>query len=271
MYIRGIGMKKTVTFIVKATNNKNKILRCMASISRQKNDNYRVIALCSSEGAKKQIEKNYPDFMIIDIENAAAFTEKLGEAFSLVDTEYAMLVNYDEVLAPNAVNVILSKKKDVVVFGGAVLKNSRFVPRYSYPDGFTLAGYMKSGFSVWNNAIRTSIIKNNSLSLDALDYCTQAMFLLRSYFHAESFSVTDEVIAYREKQTAKTAITFGEFFENRKELESILKNFSERGMLDEKEQIVSDFVLAQLGEVYRESSFFKRMKKKRLIKKMLGI
>ena len=268
MYIRGIGMKKTVTFIVKATNNKNKILRCMASISRQKNENYRVIALCSSEGVKKQIKKSYPDFMVIDIENAAAFTEKLGEAFSLVDTEYAMLVNYDEVLAPNAVNVILSKKKDVVVFNGSVLKNSRFVPRYSYPDGFTLAGYMKSGFSVWNNAIRTSIIKNNSLSLDALDYCTQAMFLLRCYFHADSFSVTDEVIAYREIQTAKTA---GEFFENRKELESILKNFSERGMIDEKEQIVSDFALAQLVEVYRESSFFKRMKKKRLIKKMLGI
>ena len=261
-------MKKTVTFIVKATNNKNKILRCMASISRQKNENYRVIALCSSEGVKKQIKKSYPDFMVIDIENAAAFTEKLGEAFSLVDTEYAMLVNYDEVLAPNAVNVILSKKKDVVVFNGSVLKNSRFVPRYSYPDGFTLAGYMKSGFSVWNNAIRTSIIKNNSLSLDALDYCTQAMFLLRCYFHADSFSVTDEVIAYREIQTAKTA---GEFFENRKELESILKNFSERGMIDEKEQIVSDFALAQLVEVYRESSFFKRMKKKRLIKKMLGI
>lgn len=243
----------------------------MASIGRQNNENYRVIALCSSEGAKKQIEKNYPSFKIIEIENAAAFLEKLKEAFSLVETEYVALVNYDEILAPNAVDVILSKKKDAVVFGGSVLKNSRFVPRYSQPGGLTLAGYMKNGFSVWNNAIKTAIIRNNSLSLNSLSYCEQAMFLLRCYYHARSFYVTEEVIAYREKQTPKAAITFDEFCENRNELEKILKSFSKRGMIEEKEQIVFDFALSQLGEAYREGSFFKRMKKKRLIKKMLQI
>lgn len=264
-------MKKAVTFIVKATNNKNKILRCMASIDRQCNENYKVIALCSSEGAKKQIEKKYPDYRIIEIENAVAFVDRLDEAIAAVDTEYVAFVNYDEILAPNAVDEILSGKKDVVLFNVSYLKNSKFVPRYSDSGNFSLAVYMKSGFSLWNNAIKTKVIKGNSLSLGSLDYCNQAMFLLKCYSYAESFFVTDKVIAYRESPTKKSKITFEQFCENRKELEAVLKSFTQKGMLDEKEQIVSDFVLVQLSEMYREESFFERARKKRLIIKMIGI
>lgn len=264
-------MKKAVTFIVKATNNKNKILRCMASISRQNNENYKVIALCSSEGAKKQIEMKYPQFRIVEIENAAAFTANVAAAFETVDTKYCALVNYDEVLAPNAVDVILSGKSDIVIFNVSVLKNSKFAPRYSVSGSFSLAEYMEGGFSVWNNAIRTDIIKSNALSLGSLDYCGQAMFLLKCYSFAESFNVTDKVIAYKENAVKKERITFEQFSENKKDLEQILRRFNREGMFDEKEQIVRDFALVQLGEMYREESFLKRMKKKRSIMRMIGI
>lgn len=264
-------MESAVTFIVKATNNKNKILRCMASIARQKNKNYKVIAICSSEGARKQIEKKYPDVLILEIENAAAFAERVDEALALVQTEYFAAVNFDEVLAPNAVNVILSSKKDIVLFNTSHLKGAKFTAWYSLPGKASLAGYMKYGFSIWNNAIKTQIVKDNSISLKSIDYCGQAMFLLRCYSFAESFRVTDNVIAYRENEPKKARITYEQFNENQEIIEAALNSFSKREMLNEKEQLIGDFVLVQLGEAEKEGSMIERMKKKRIIRKMIGI
>ena len=264
-------MEKSVTYIVKATNNVNQVMRCLASIERQENKSFKVIALCSLKEAKTRIEEQYPDFEVIKIKKAVSFVQNLNKVLLRLETEYCAIVNFDEILSPDATDLILSCDSDIVLFNISSLSKDKFEPRYPVSADWTVSDYMKTGFALWNNAVKSEIIVKNSLKLDELTYCAQAVFLLNCYSYAKSFSVFKNVIAYREKLMKKKKITFEEFEANKKALKAILKRFTKKKMFDEKECVVTDFALSQLGDVFREPSFFKRLRKKRVLRSMIGI
>ena len=264
-------MEKQVTFIVKATNDVNRVMRCLASIDRQNNKNYKVIALCSLKEAKLLIEEQYPHFEVKKIKKAVSFVENLNKVLPTLETEYCVIVNYDEILSPDAVDLILSSDSDVVLFNISSLTKDKFSPRYSTSSEWSVAEYMKEGYTLWNNAIKSEIIVKHNITLEDLTYCSQSIFLLLSYSFAESFTVFNTVIAYREKLMKKKHIEYKEFEKHLKALKAIVKRFTKKKMFDEKECVVTDFALSQLGEVYKEESFFRRLRKKRLLKTMIGI
>lgn len=264
-------MESSVTFIVKATNNKNQVMRCLASISRQYNKNYKVLALCSLKAAKEEIERIYPQFETVKIKKAVSFVDNLNKYLPKIDTEYFAIVNFDEILSPDAVDLILNSESDVTVFNISALKGTKFSARYSTKSDWTLAEYMRDGLTLWNNAIRSRIVIDNSITLNGLEYCAQSMFLLKCYSYAESIKTFNTVVAYREKLMKKKKICYEEFLESAKDLKKILKRLNKKKMFDEKEQIIGDFVVSQLGDMYKEKSFKDRMKKKRMLKRMIGI
>lgn len=264
-------MENSVTFIVKATNDKNRVMRCLASINRQQNKNYKVLALCSLKAAKEEIEKLYPQFETVKIKKAVSFVDNLNKYLPKIDTEYFVIVNFDEILSPDTVDLILNSKSDATVFNISALKGTKFLARYSTKAEWTLAEYMREGLTLWNNAFRSKVVIENSVSLGGLEYCAQSVFLLKCYSYSETIKTDNTVLAYREKLMKKKRITYEEFLENVKDLKGILKRISKKEMFDEKEQIIGDFVVAQLGDMYKEKSFFKRAKKKRLLKRMIGI
>lgn len=264
-------MEKSVTYIIKATNNVNQVMRCLASIKRQENKNYKVIALCSLKEAKLRIEEQYPDFEVIKIKKAVSFVQNLNKVLPRLETEYCVIVNFDEILSPDATDLILSSDSDIVLFNISSLSKDKFEPRYPVSSDWNVSDYMKTGFALWNNAIKSEIIVKNALKLEELTYCAQSIFLLLCYSHAKSFSVFKNVIAYREKLMKKKKITFEEFEANKRPLKAVIRRFSKKKMFDEKECVVADFALSQLGDIYREPSFFKRLQKKRVLRSMIGI
>lgn len=265
-------MEGSVTFVVKGTNDYNQVIRCLSSISRQNNPNYNVIVLSDIKTVSTAVKTQFSDYKFIKIDSADDFSEKLNAIVKDIKTKYLTVVNFDEVLAPNTVDYITSENSDIVIFNiSKKMKNKKFKSYYSLNDELTLTSYLDKGSTLWNNAISTDIIKKNSIKLNGLSYCQQTLFLLLCYAYSKSYSLTNNVFAYRDKLMAKKPITYKQFKNNRKDLKIILSQFEKRNMNDIRELIVNEFVVAQLKVLYNEKSYIKKIYKKFLIRKYMGL
>ena len=70
---------------------------------------------------------------------------------------------------------------------------------------------------------------------------------------------------------SKELPNYEQFERNCKNIGKIIKRFEKKGMYDVKERIVTDFVVSQLSSYYNEKSFFERRKKKRLLRRYMGL
>ena len=272
-HITGVkNLNEAVTFLVKATTDRNKIIRCLNSIYRQTVSNFKVVAFCSVEGIIPELKETYPGIRIVPMKNAKAYVNKLNEEFANLDTEYCTFVNFDEVVAPNATELILSKKADAVIFNIAKRNPKyKFAPRYPVDSQLNFVDYVKKGMLIWNGAVRSDIIKDNMIKLQ--DFCPalQLLFMLECYSWADNIAIDNNVIAYRDGFKEKELPNYNQFAQNCKRIGKIIKRFEKKGMLDVKEQIVTDFVVSQLKDYYNEKSFLRRMKKRYLLRKYMGL
>lgn len=264
-------MNESVTFFVKATNDRNKIIRCLSSIERQINQNYKIVAFCSISKIVPRLINSFKNIHVVPIKGAKDFVAKLNEEFKKLDSTYCTFVNFDEIVAPNTVDLILSKESDAIIYNIAKKRKRKFAPRFPVDKQLTLVDHIKRGLIIWNTAIKSDIILKNSITLQGYGSPLQALFLLDCFSFADKIDICPDVIAYKDDIVKKGIPTYEQFRSNRKTIGKISNRFSDRGMFEVKEQIVTDFVVSQLIDYYTEKSFFTRLRKKRLLKKYMGL
>ena len=264
-------MIEGVTFFVKATNDWNKVIRCLSSIERQINRNYKIVAFCGIPDIITKLINSFENISVIPIDGTKDFVKKLNEEFKKIDTDYCAFLNFDEIIAPNTVDLILSKESDAVIYNIAKKGKIKFAPRFPVDKQLTLVDHIKKGLIIWNTAIKSEIILKNSIKLQGDSSPLQALFLLDCFSFADTIDICPDVIAYKDGIAKKSLPTYQQFRSNRKTIGRISKRFSKKGMLEVKERVVTDFVVSQLIDYYTEKSFITRMRKKRLIKKYMGL
>lgn len=264
-------MGKSITFIVKATKDRHKVIRCLNSLKRQTKKEFNIIAFCSIESLIPKITESYSNIKVIKLDSAADFTTKLNEEFKNIETDYCAFINFDEVTAPNLAAFISVKKSDAVVFNISKKRNNKYIPRFREKSQFTLAEQVEKGLIIWNIAIKTSVIKANNIELHGLSQVEQALFLLECFSFAKKIRIYESVLVYKDSIPKKGTMSFEQFQDNCIRLEATANRFKSRNMPEIKEQIISDFVIPQLENCNNEKKSFKRMKMKQLVDKYMGL
>ena len=263
-------MQDSVTFLVKATGNRHKIVRCLNSIARQTNPNYRIVAFLSVADLAKRLRRDYPGITIISVADTADFVAKSNAFLAKPETAYVMYVNYEEVLAPNCVDVILSRKADVLLCNISRMNTkNRFAPRFSSEKQADVLLHMKKGLLLWNAAIKTEILQKNGLSLSAYSAAMQELFLLEAIAFSEKCEVEQSVLVYKDTLAAKQTPSFDEFRQHKKRIKTLSRRFQKSGQLALKQQLIMDFVVSQLSNYYADAALLSRHRKRRLLKKYL--
>ena len=261
-------MREAVTFLVKATGNRHKIIRCLNSIARQIDDRYRIIAFCSLPDLRGRMKRDYPGIEIIGVDSDEQFVQKLNACLPRIETSHVMFVNFETVVAPNAVQTVLEQGADLLVFNLArKTKKRRFAPRFPVDHALTLTEHLQQGFLLWNQAVRTDLLQKKSLRLQSFDPAMQTLLLLECVSNAENVRVLRDVLIYKDKVEAKAAPTFSQFSSNRKTIRRLARRFQKQGRTDLKGQMIMDFVISQLGSYYAERRPFAKLHKKRLLQK----
>ena len=263
-------MQQSVSFLVKATGNRHKIVRCLNSIARQNNPNYKIVAFLSVDNLKGRLKRDYPGIEIVKTADTADFVEKANACLRRLDTSHCMFVSHEEVLAPNAVDVILRENKDVL-FCNISRKNSkdRFLPRFPADKTADLLLHMQRGLLLWNAALRVKNIQRDNLSLSSYTPAMQELFLLENIALAESVGVEQSVLVYKDSLVAKQTPTFEEFKAHRSRIKQLSRRFQKKGLLSLKQQLIMDFVVSQLSNYYEETGPMSKLRKRRLLKKYL--
>lgn len=265
-------MRKSVTFIVKVFGKKAPAIGCINSIRRQYNKDCEIVVITDSKKFKEKIETEYDGIRAIRVKNPEKFPEISNNLIKELDTEYFVYANKDSVYPPNAADEILSEKSDCMIYNiSRTNKNGKFVPLCPAEKPFTFEKYMELGVSVWNNAFRTQFVVDNGLFIDDIDYFGQLMFLLKVYSLADKIRITEKVLVLRENLVKPKAISFEQFYENRKVLKKVLKRFNKKGMYSVSKKIVSDFVFDNMDVYYYEKSFFRKILIKNRIRKYICI
>lgn len=263
-------MQQCVTFLVKATGNRHKIVRCLNSIARQNNPNYKIIAFLSVDNLKGRLKRDYPGIEIVKTADTAEFITKANAALRRLDTSHCMFVSHEEVVSPNAVDVILGENKDVLLCNIS-RKNTknRFIPRFSADKTTDVLQHMKRGLLLWNAALNTELLRRGNLSLFSYTPAMQELFLLENIALADSVGVEQSVLVYKDTLSAKQTPTFEEFKTHRGRIKQLSKTFQKKGLLSLKQQLIMDFVVSQLSNYYEETGPLSKFRKRRLLKKYL--
>ena len=263
-------LEQAVTFLVKATGNRHKIIRCLNSIARQTNPNYKIIAFLSVDNLKGRMKRDYPGIEIVKTEDTPDFVTKANAALRRVATSHCMFVNYEEIVAPNAVDAVLTQDADVLICNIS-RKNTknRFVPRFAADKTADVLQHVKRGLQLWNAAIKTDVIRKNALSLSSYSAAMQELFLLECIAFAKTVAVEQSVLVYKDTLAAKQTPTFAEFKAHKGRIKLLSKRFQKQGQLELKQQLIMDFVVSQLSNYYEETGPFAKLRKRRLLKKYL--
>lgn len=264
-------MEKALTFIVRAMKDRNKILRCLASISRQSNDNFNVIVLCSLDSVMDEINDIYPSYEVVKLNKSGDFIKSLKKVIGKVESTYCVFVDYDEIVTTNAVDLTSSEQSDMLIFNISRQKKNKFAALYPTNKDKSIAEAIKSGVFIWNNAIKTDVLKDSIDQLTSLDYNSQLIFLLDCYSKASKSNFSNVVIAYKEDVENSKKITYPEFRKSEKQISLILKRLKRRKMNDIRVQIVNKFIVPQIEVIYNEKSIIKKVYKKYLIIKYIGL
>ena len=263
-------MQSSVTFLVKCTGNRHKIVRCLNSIARQTNPNYRIIAFLSVDDLQKRLKRDYPGIEIVPTADTPDFIEKANAALGRIQTSHVLFVNYEEVLAPNCADVILTRNADVLLCNIS-RKNtkSRFVPRFSAERPANVLMHMKKGLLLWNAALKTEVLRREKPVLSSYASAMQELFLLECIAGSEHVEVEPTVLVYKDSLAAKQTPTFEEFEAHRGRIKQLSKRFQRTGRLALKQQLIMDFVVSQLSTYYEETGLLSKSRKRRLLKKYL--
>ncbi len=263
-------MQQSVSFLVKATGNRHKIVRCLNSIARQNNPNYKIIAFLSVDNLTGRLKRDYPGIEIIKTADTPDFVAKVNARLRRLDTSHFMFVSHEEVLSPNTVDVILTENKDVLLCNIS-RKNTknRFAPRFSADKTADVLLHMKRGMLLWNAALRTENLQRTNLTLSSYTPAMQELFLLETIANASSVGVEQSVLVYKDTLAAKQTPTFEEFKSHRGRIKQLSKRFQKKGLLELKQQLIMDFVVSQLSNYYAETGPLSKFRKRRLLKKYL--
>ncbi len=261
-----------IVFIIRAIGNHNKYVRVLSSIIRQTNCNYEIVTITNN----KTIRKNYSnDSKIVFIKDKKNFCKALFKEIKLIDdNDYVIVVNNNEIVAPNTVQSIIYSNSDVAIFNISKLKGLKFAPVFSLNKELTISNYVKNGARIWNNAIKAKLIKSSAFKMDNLSYTDQLLYLLSCYSIAETINVSNKVLFYTEKLKGIRPINYTTFYDNRKALGKILKTLK-NGKSDDStflyEFAINEFIVPQLVQLSAEKSFIKRLRIKIIIGKHIGI
>ncbi len=263
-------MQSSVTLLVKATGNRHKIVRCLNSIARQTNPNYSIVAFLSVDDLKKRLKRDYPGIEIVPTADTADFVEKANARLRRIETSHVLFVNYEEVLAPNAVDMILTRDADVLVFNIS-RKNTkdRFVPRFPAERDADLLQHVKKGLLLWNAALKTAVLQKGALTLSSYAPAMQELFLLENIALSDTVEVEPSVLVYKDTLSAKQTPSFAEFEAHKGRIKQLSRRFQKQGRLALKQQLIMDFVVSQLSTYYEETGPLSKLRKRSLLKKYL--
>ncbi len=261
-----------IVFIVNAVKDIHKVARALNSISRQSNNEYEVVVASSFKKDELLCEvKNLKSF--VHINNNKDFASLYcKEANSLPENYFLLTVNYDEIVAPNAVETLLNhKENDIIISNMAVAANNKYSPLYSVTKDLNIGDYLNRGAVIWNCCIRAGFIKKSGALLNNLSYLPQTLYLLHAIAAAKSIFLTNTVLYYRDILMKEKAVEYKDFSRNRKTISKILKVLKKKRDYEVLEYTVKKFVVPQLPKLYAETSFIKRIKKRLILIKYLGI
>ncbi|MBQ9071926.1 MAG: glycosyltransferase [Bacilli bacterium] len=191
-------MKKLISIIMPAYNVENYIQQAIDSVINQNYENYELIIINdgSTDNTLKIINKNiklYPNIKLINQQNQGLSAARKS-GLTIAEGEYIYLMDSDDILEPNALNVMGEKiktKKDCYVFN-ARFKNEldndwgrsmdkKLVISNNYSEisnGTDLLNRMIDNrewrYAVWLYLTKKEVIKNNDITF------------FKNYFHEDS-------------------------------------------------------------------------------------
>lgn len=264
-------VKKAVTFIIRVFGNKAQAIGCINSIYRQSNKAFEVVVITDNKEFKNKLEEMYEDIKVIKTKKSEKFSA-CNKLIKELETEYFVFTNKDSVYTPNTVDEILKEESDCVIYNiSRINKNGKFTPLCPVDKELDLKIYINTGVSVWNNAFRTRFIVDNGILINDIDYLEQLIYLLKIYSQADKIRVVQQVLLYREKLIKPKEISFEQFYNNRKVLSKVLKQFNKKGLYDVSKKIIADFVFDNVDAYYKERNFFRKMLIRYRIRKYICI
>ncbi len=268
---RGIIVRKAVTFIVRAVDEKAPVIGCLNSIYRQLNKAFEVVAITNIEGFEEELKNKYEGIKVVKIKGKKDFVKISNKLIKEMETQYFVYANKDSVYTVNAVDEILKEEADCVIYNISRIVKKKFVPLCPREEEFTFEQYINLGTSVWNNAFSTRFVVDNGIFIKKMDYLEQLMFLLNLYSLSKKIRMVQQTLVCREKLVKPKKISYVQFYENRKNLKKILKSFNLKGMHSVSKKLVADFVFENIDVYYEEKNFFRKMLIRYRIRKYICI
>lgn len=251
-------MEQSVTFIVRAYEDYNRVYNCLVGLKRQYNSNYKVIVFANDNAEKQKLEQAFGAYTFVDLGSDGLIENFVNDYIFKINTEYIMFVDSDSVLAPNTVDMILEADADATIFNIASLKGKQFVPVFPLNKEYTLSAYIKEGAFIWCSAFRTKMIFDYSIRVKSFMYSDQALYANMCYACAEKIQMYNEVQVYKKRGVKKGNVSYMSFKRNRDYLKVMLKKFSKKSMYDIRALVVSEFVSRHIEKVYCEKSLIKK-------------
>ncbi len=116
-----------ISFVIVNWNTKNLLLDCLKSVYETVTDicfEIFVVDNASDDGSVEAVKENYPDVIIIQNNKNLGFAAANNKAFKKSSGRYALLLNTDAILMPNAIKELfnfMESQKDAAIACGQLL------------------------------------------------------------------------------------------------------------------------------------------------------
>lgn len=240
-----------LTFIIRAKNGYKAACRCINSVKRQTNPAYDVVVCVYKKEEKEKLEKEYSDIRFDFVKNDKGYVKKFNDVAGQSDSKYCVMLDGDGIVAPDAVETILSHDENTVIFNIAKMNdNGKFKLYYANKTFESEANYIKRIQSVWAVAVKTSFVAENGIKLKGLDYPNQALYLLMCMSLADKVAFNEKCIVYKWNVISDKEITAEFFEENKEDITRAIKAFAQSGRSKAKAQVIRIFMINEIEESF---------------------
>lgn len=267
-------MSKKLSVIVNYTKKYNTIERCLNSIKRQ--DDFIEAYILYNEADEKEcltLKSKYPHFIFLGV-NKNDYIKHINKLIREIKTDYFIIVNPDITFSTDFAYIIQPHLEgyDCIITNMGVSdiskKTFEFKPLYdNYTDIVTV---FENTPCIWNNIIKTDIVRQWNLHLSGLSMFDQYTFVSLLYTHCNNIKYIEKVLLYKNKQTVYDYFCYRYFLFHYNSIRKIKKYYRKKQQSRICDLIARDLLLPVINNSYSDRILPRRILYRMAAKKLFS-
>lgn len=254
-------MNDFVSIIIPEFEETDYLVRCMNALLRQTANHIEII-IAQTEFDEKN-EAIIADYLekhenIRLISRTGESAHSLNLAIKQSCGEYLLFVAVDEVLAPNAVEALLTEvegTKDSICFNMAVKQENGLFSKLYPEDAVSSSVLLHNGLNLYNHFFQREHLLSDKLPFCCFDYLSEYLFLLQYHCTFPESRMLNQVFMYKDSMETLADTTLEEWEIHTEALQKLIGDYLQYQTIDDNFMLINQVIqpVYQLYDSLEES------------------